>query len=321
MVIENEILKILLMSRDYVSGASIAKSLGVSRATVNRAIKRLVSRGFIVDVHPRLGYRLADLDDISHAYRYVEFVDTSLRYYIHYLDSCDSTQDVAHALASSGAPEGTVVIAEELRRGRGRMGRQWIASRGGLWLSIILKPKHLRNMHLLSLASSVAVAKAIKSLLGIEARVKWPNDVLVDEKKVAGILIEGVLEADQIRYIVLGVGVNVNNDLPSHLLDTATTLKSVVGSDIPRIPLLINIIKNIDIVYAKLRQGEGKEVLDEWRRLSSTIGRRVKVITFSQEIEGIAEDIEDDGALRIRTKENSISRVYVGDVIHLRNIA
>ena len=308
------------MSRGYVSGASMAKSLGVSRATVNRAIRRLISKGFIVEIHPKLGYRLVDLDNISHAHRYVEFIDTDLRYYIHYLDSCDSTQDVAHALASSGAPEGTVVVAEELRHGRGRMGRQWIASRGGLWLSIILKPRHLRNMHLLSLASSVAVAKAIKSLLDIDARVKWPNDVLVSEKKVAGILIEGVLEADQIRHIVLGIGVNVNNDLPSHLLDTATTLKSVVGSDIPRIPLLINIIKNIDAVYAKLRQGEGKEVLDEWRKLSSTIGRRVKVVTFDQEIEGLAEDIEDDGALRIRTKENGITRVYVGDVIHLINV-
>ncbi|MEM0027066.1 MAG: biotin--[acetyl-CoA-carboxylase] ligase [Ignisphaera sp.] len=318
MAIEDEVLRILLMSRGYVSGASIAKYLGVSRATINRAIKRLISKGFIVEIHPKLGYRLADLDNISHAHRYVEFIDTSLRYYIHYLDSCDSTQDVAHALASSGAPEGTVVIAEELKRGRGRMGRQWIASRGGLWLSIILKPKHLRNMHLLSLASSVAVAKAIKSLLDIEARVKWPNDVLVSEKKVAGILIEGVLEADQIRHIVLGIGVNVNNDLPHHLLDTATTLKKVMGSDIPRIPLLINIIKNTDIVYTRLRQEE-KEILNEWRKLSSTIGRKVKVISFNQEIEGVAEDIEDDGALRIRTKENTITKVYVGDVIHLIN--
>ncbi|MDK6029414.1 biotin--[acetyl-CoA-carboxylase] ligase [Ignisphaera sp. 4213-co] len=233
------------------------------------------------------------------------------------MDVCDSTQDVAFALALSGASEGVVVVAEELRLGRGRMGRRWVASRGGLWMSIVLRPESFRNMQLLSLASAVAVAKAIRNLLSVDARVKWPNDVLVNDKKVAGILVEGYAKTSY-NFVVLGIGVNVNNDLPPDLQNTATTLKSVVGAEVSRKSLLLKILENIDEVYAKLKQGMASDILNEWRKYSSTLGRMVRVVTRDGVLEGFAEDIEDDGALRIRTREGEAIRVYEGDIIHLR---
>ncbi|MEM1683403.1 MAG: biotin--[acetyl-CoA-carboxylase] ligase [Ignisphaera sp.] len=318
MDIEAEVLKILVMNKDYVSGTKLAQALGVSRATINRTIKKLISRGFIIDMHPKLGYRLIDLDNLSQINRYVDYLETQMKFYIHYVEICDSTQDIASAFAKEGAPEGTVVVAEELRRGRGRMGRQWIASRGGLWFSIVLRPKTIKHMHLLSLAIATAVAESISNVLGIEARVKWPNDVLVNEKKVAGILIEGSVEADIIHFIIVGIGVNVNNNLPQELLDIAISLKDVMRTEIPRIPLFLNILKSIDSIYNLFNQNRSSEAVKRWRQYSSTLNKYVRVITIDGEFEGVAEDIEDDGALRIRTTKGNRVKVYAGDVIHLR---
>lgn len=318
MDLEKELLWTLLTKNNYVSEAELAQRLGISKASIDKVVEKLTRRGITVDVHSTLGYRLADLDDLSQVSKYVEYLDVEIKFSIRYVNVCDSTQDIASRLAEEGAPEGTVVLAEELKRGRGRLGRQWVASRGGLWLSIVLRPNKLRHINLLSLAIAVAVAEAINNVLGIEAKVKWPNDVLVKEKKVAGILIEGSAEANTIRYVVVGIGVNVNNTLPQELTYTATTLKNFIGSEIPRIPLLLNILKNLDTLYNLLKQNQAIRIIERWRKHSSTLSRWVKIITVDGEIEGVAEDIEDDGALRIRTAEGKIVKVYVGDVVHLR---
>jgi len=316
--LESRVLNILLMSSGYVSGVGIANALGISRATVNRVVRRLVSRGFAIEVHPRLGYRLMNIDDISIASRYVSIIDTHIKFSIYYLETCSSTQDVADSLAREGVSEGTVVISEKLTRGRGRMGRHWIADKGGLWLSIVFRPKEMRYIHLMSIAVGVAVANTIKQLLNIDAKVKWPNDILVNDKKVAGILVEGKVEADRVHYLVVGIGINVNNDLPEELKENATTLKEIIGRQIPRVPILITLLKNIDEIYRELSRDAKERVLDLWRSLSATIGRMVKVITHGEEIIGIAEDIDRDGSLIIRKPDGSKTKIYAGDVIHLR---
>ncbi|MEM1526957.1 MAG: biotin--[acetyl-CoA-carboxylase] ligase [Ignisphaera sp.] len=313
-----EVLKILMMSIDYVSAEKLEQILGVSRITIDKAVNELVTKGFVIDMNSKLGYRLVDLDDLSKINKYVEYLDTEIKFSVNYIEVCDSTQDIAFKLAEEGAPEGTVVLAEELKRGRGRLGRQWVASRGGLWLSLILRPRELAYINLLSLAIAVAVIDAIKTVLGVDAKVKWPNDVILNEKKVAGILIEGSTEANTLKYAVVGIGVNVNNVLPQELISIATTLKNSIGFEIPRIPLLLNIFKNIDDVYILLKQNQSNEVIKRWRKHSSTINRYVKIVTPNEEIKGLAEDVESDGALRIRTIEDKIVKVYVGDVIHLR---
>lgn len=318
MGIEYEVLKILLKSNDYIPGSKISSMLGVSKATVSRAIKRLTSMGFVVDVNPRLGYKLANLDDLGLAHKYIDLLNTYIKYRLYYVDLCESTQDIADSLAREGASEGTVVIAEELTKGRGRMGRKWHAARGGLWISIIFRPRVIKHMHLLSLALGVAVANTLSDTLGIDAKVKWPNDVLVNEKKIAGILIEGRAEADRMIYLIAGIGINVNNDLPNELEGYAITIKDVVKTSVPRVPILLNLLKNVDKVYRDLAEGKSYRVLDNWRKRSSTLGKLVKVVTLDGEFVGHAEDIEDDGALRVVKLDGSITKVHAGDIIHIR---
>ena len=315
--LESRVLEILISSQSYVSGESIASRLGVSRATINRVIKSLIQKGFAIESHPRLGYRLVNLDDVSKLSIFVSSLNTRIRFSIHYLSVCDSTQDVAESLASSGAPEGTVVIAEELRRGRGRLGRKWYAPRGGIWMSIVFRPRYIEQMHLISIAMGVAVAKTLRSLFNIDAKVKWPNDVVIDDKKVCGILVEGKAEADKIHYIIVGIGINVNNDLPEELRGYATTVKEVLGKEAPRTPIILSLLRNIDDIYYKLST-EREYVLSEWRKLSATLGRRVKVVTLTEEIVGIAKDIDRDGSLIIVRDSGEETKVFAGDVIHLR---
>jgi len=316
--LESRILELLARSGAYVSGEEIARALGVSRATVSRAVRSLMRRGFPVEVHPGMGYRALDPDDLSLAPQVVRYLDTGVRFLAYYVESCSSTQDLADTLAREGSPEGTVVVAETMERGRGRMGRRWVAGRGGLWLTVVLRPRFIGVTHLLSLATGVAVARAIREVAGVGTGVKWPNDVLVGERKVAGVLIEGRAEADRLQYVLVGVGVNVNNELPEELSSTATTIARVVGRPVPRLPLLASTLRHLDHLYGALSRGEVGYVLDVWRRLSVTLGREVRALTPDGEVVGVAEDVAEDGALMIRTPGGAVKRVYVGDVVHLR---
>lgn len=315
-----QLINILISSNSFISGSRIAQMLGVSRATVNRLVKELEDMGFVVEAHPRLGYRIVihnDLEKISgrEIYRGVA------TYRVEYLRECSSTQDIVDTLAKEGAPEGTTVVCEKLTRGRGRLGRKWEAGEGGLWFTVLLRPPSIKPLQLISLASGVAVAKSIKELFNIDARVKWPNDVLINERKVCGILIEARAEADRIHYIMLGIGINVNNTLPAELESSAISIKSIVGIDVPRAPLLKNIIREIDSAYRKLIEGTSADIVREWSLYSSTIGRRVKAVMFDEEIEGVAIGLDEDGALLIEVKGGEVKKVIAGDIIHLRESA
>ena len=316
--LEGKTLELLVRSWTYVSGEDVARALGVSRATVSKVVRSLMRRGFPIEVHPEMGYRALDPDNLSLAPQVVQYIDTGIRFSVHYVEFCSSTQDLADALAREGSPEGTVVLAEAMERGRGRMGRRWVAGRGGLWVTIVLRPRLTGVTHILSLAVGVAVARAIEEVTGVGAGVKWPNDVLIGERKVAGILIEGRAEADRLQYVLVGVGVNVNNELPEELSSTATTIARVVGRPVPRLPLLVSTLRNLDHLYGALSRGEVGYVLDVWRRLSTTLGREVRAVTPDGEVVGVAEDVAEDGALMIRTPSGAVRRVYVGDVVHLR---
>jgi BirA family biotin operon repressor/biotin-[acetyl-CoA-carboxylase] ligase len=316
--LEARVLELLLRSGTYVSGEEAARALGTSRATVSRLVRSLMRRGFPIEVHPGLGYRALNPDDLSLAPQVVQYLDTGVRFAVHYVESCGSTQDLADALAREGSPEGTVVLAEAMERGRGRMGRRWVAGRGGLWVTVVLRPRLTGVTHLLSLATGVAVARAIREVAGVGAGVKWPNDVLIEGRKVAGVLIEGRAEADRLQYVLVGVGVNVNNELPEELSTTATTLARVVGRPVPRLPLLASLLRNLDHLYGALSRGGVGYVLDEWRRVSTTLGTVVRAVTIDGEVVGVAEDVAEDGALLVRTFSGTVRRVYAGDVVHLR---
>ncbi len=285
---------------------------------VHKIIESLRRKGFIIISHSKKGYKLLILDDLSLAGDYIRDIDTRIKYYLHYDPKCSSTQDVAKSLAELGAPEGLVVIAEEMYGGRGRFKRKWYAPRGGLWISIMLKPKHIKALQLLSIATGVAVVKAIKNLFDIPLKLKWPNDVIYRDKKLAGILIEAGMEIDVIHYIIVGIGINVNNDLPVELKATAISLKEIIGFEIPRVPILRSILKEFDEVYGLLTQGKIHNIIREWMKYSDTIGRRVKAYFMGTTLEGKAIGIAGDGALIILDDEGKRHLIRVGDVIHLR---
>lgn len=314
-----KLIEILSNAKDYISGSKIADMLGLSKPMVHKLIDNLRKYGFIVEAHSRKGYRLLMVDDLSLANAYVRDADNRLKFKVHYVENCSSTQDIAETLAEQGVPEGTLVLAERMTKGRGRMGRRWVADVGGLWFTLILKPKFIKGLQLLSLAAGLSVALSVRSFLGIEAKVKWPNDVIYNERKLAGVLVESKVEADVIKYVLLGIGLNVNNNLPQDLKQTAITLKDLVGYNIPRIPLLKLILKYIDKYYDLLIKGLYKKISDDWEKCSSTVGRYVKVCTVNGEVlEGIAEGINDDGSLVLRLRNGSKISIYAGDVFHLR---
>lgn len=308
----------LSSSEGYVSGSKLSAELGVSRATVNRLIRELIKDGYHIEIHPKLGYRLVEDADLSALNSLLKDLGTSLRFYAHFLPVCSSTQDVAESLALQGAEEGTIVIAEKMEQGRGRLRRRWLASEGGLWFSMILRPPFVKNLQLITLLTGVSVAASIRKSFGLEARLKWPNDVLLNGKKVGGVLVEGKIESDSVHYIIVGIGVNVNNELPPELRETATSIHEALGVKAPRARVLIAILKEFDARYSLLLTGKGKEIVDEWKGLSETLNKRVMIITENERVEGVALDVLEDGTLLVKTGEGELREIYAGDVVHLR---
>ncbi|RLG86517.1 MAG: biotin--[acetyl-CoA-carboxylase] ligase, partial [Thermoprotei archaeon] len=211
-----------------------------------------------------------------------------------------------------------VVLCGAMEGGRGRYRRRWYAPRGGLWFTLILRPRALSSPGVLTLAAGVGVAEALRLLLGIDARLKWPNDIVVDGLKVAGILAEGAAVGGSLSHVLLGIGINVNNELPQELRGYAATLKEALGRVVPRATLFAVVITR---VLRRCRDALGEraeEVLRRWRELSDTIGRRVVVKTLWGEVRGVAVGIDRDGRLLVDTGEGVVA-VDTGDVIHLRS--
>jgi len=233
----------------------------------------------------------------------------------------DSTNDVAKQLAANGAPEGTVVISEIQRKGRGRKEREWFSPKGGVWMSIILRPKvSPPRASSLTLIAGLAVAKTLSELYNLECKLKWPNDVLINGKKVCGVLTEISAEIDKINYVVVGIGINANIDIasfPGEFRDVATTLKNELNKDILRDELTEQLLEELEKLY-KIFQKQGfSKLKEEWKKSASTIGRKVRVVTDRRTIEGIARDVGENGELFVETQEG-IEKIISGDCIHLR---
>ncbi len=318
------VLRLLSEKHDFISGEKLASELGVSRTAVWKAVKSLRSRGYSIEAVPRRGYRLVKTPDVI----FPQEIKRGLRTRVFgrkivYFEEVASTNDVAKELASQGAPEGTLVIAEMQTRGRGRMSREWFSPRGGLWFSIILRPDMTPGeVPLLALMLGVGVAKALLRE-GLRCHLKWPNDVLVDGRKVCGILTELDAEMDVVNYVIGGIGINVNNevkDFPMEFRHLATTVKAELGRKVSRVVLLKHVLEELERTYDGLNEKGGSVVLDEWRRLSSTLGKRVRVVTHGRTIEGLALDVADNGALLIELENGRIEKIISGDCLHVGKI-
>ena len=238
-----------------------------------------------------------------------------------YFRSLASTNDVAKQLASSGMKEGTIVLAESQLNGKGRLGRKWFSLEGGLWFSIILRPRiEPKHALKLTLLGSVAMVKTLNKLYGIRAEIKWPNDVLINHKKVCGILTEASIKGKNLNFAVLGFGVNANFDseaFPRHLRDSATTLKTQMKKGVSREILLCKLLGNVEILYDLFRSRKFEAVLDDWRKLSGFLGSYVRIVDGQRSIEGTALDLDTDGALIVRLKDRSTHKIFSGDVTRL----
>jgi BirA family biotin operon repressor/biotin-[acetyl-CoA-carboxylase] ligase len=304
-----------------VSGADLSQSLGVTRAAIWARIEDLRSFGYEIEASPHHGYRLLQTPDVLHADDLLSLVPKGqiIGRDIRVFQETQSTNDVAEKLARDGVGEGVVVFAESQTRGRGRLGRKWISpARKGLWFSVLLRPD-LRPQAAtqLTVAAATALVRAVHGHTGLHAEIKWPNDILIRGKKVAGVLTELSAELDHIKYIVLGIGVDVNlsaSDLLADVRKIATSLKIEAGQAFRRADLAATILAELDHDYERIRNQQFAALADEWEKHCTTLGQRVAIQIGERTVEGRAESLDDDGALLLRTDHGHLERIIGGDV-------
>ena len=317
---KEKILDYLNKKHDYLSGDQISKHLGISRQGLWKHIQELKDSGYQIVAVPHLGYRLESCPDRLFVFEVARGLNTKfIGKKIHYFDYLSSTMDLAMQLGMDGAAGGSVVLAESQIKGRGRLGRDWFSPKyKGIYLSLILRPRILpAACPILTLMSAVSICEAVKEVIGLDAQIKWPNDVLIHHKKVAGILTEMNAEVDKVNFVVIGIGLNVNNDKKS-LIAGATSLKQEQGVEISRVFLLQELLRRIENNYLLLEDKGSSEIVNKWRNFTLTLGTRVKVDYQNKHIEGQATDIDSDGALLIRKDSGLTQKISSGDVTACR---
>jgi BirA family biotin operon repressor/biotin-[acetyl-CoA-carboxylase] ligase len=242
---------------------------------------------------------------------------------IRYFDETGSTNDIAKELARKDASEGLLVLAETQTSGRGRLGRIWQSPPGGIWLSLMLRPKLTpQEAPKLTFVGAIAVATAIRNL-GLDAKIKWPNDVLVNSRKICGILTEMEAEMDVLHYVVVGIGINANfdrNNLPEDIQQTATTLKSELNSTISRNAFISQLLNEFEQSYLLFLEKGFPPILNEWKKLSCILGEAVHVYIGDKIIDGTAIDVDQSGALMLKLDNGSIEKIFSGDVSVRRHL-
>jgi len=317
---KEKILDYLNKKHDYLSGDQLSKHLGISRQGLWKHIQELKDYGYQIVAVPHLGYRLESCPDRLFVSEVARNLNTKfIGKKIHYFDYLSSTMDLAMQLGMEGAVNGTLVLAESQIKGRGRLGRDWLSPKyKGIYLSLILRPKILpAACPVLTLMSAVSICEAVKKVIDLDAQIKWPNDLLIHNKKVAGILTEMNAEMDKVNFVVIGIGLNVNNDKKS-LIAGATSLKEQQGTEVNRVVLLQEILRRLENNYHLLEAKGGFEIINKWRNFALTLGTRVKVDYQDKHIEGQAVDIDSDGALLIRKDSGLIQKISSGDVTACR---
>jgi BirA family biotin operon repressor/biotin-[acetyl-CoA-carboxylase] ligase len=321
MSIDSEILTALRSASERVSGADLAEQLGVSRAAVWARIEELRSLGYDIEASPHSGYRLMHAPDVLHADDLLSRLGKTrtVGRDIRVFQETTSTNDIIDKLAHDGVKEGVVVFAESQTKGRGRLGRKWVSpARRGLWFSVLLRPR-LRPQAVtqLTIAAATALVRAIRSQTGLAPEIKWPNDVYLRGKKVAGILTEMNGEIDTVKYVILGIGLDVNlgaNEFPADLRKLATSLKIESGEPLDRAELAAEILRELDRDYTRVCTGQFEAVAAEWEERCNTIGRSVAIAVGDRRLQGRAESIDADGALLLRTQHGHLERILSGNV-------
>ena len=303
--------KILELMRDtdgVVSGSMLSHRLGISRVSVWKHINRLKDCGYDIRSSSR-GYQLFDDHDALYPW---EFPQRQSK--VHYFPEADSTMDIAREMARNGCPDFSIVIAERQKKGRGRLNRTWYSAAGGLYFTIVLRPQLAPVMSpRVIFCASMILARTLRQHYNVPAMVKWPNDILVDERKICGILSEMEAESDQVNYLNIGVGLNVNNE-PKHREPNAISLKDILGRSVPRKEILADYLNAFE---THLNQYGLEGVVEQWKKYTVTLKRKVRIVTGSETIEGRAVDLDENGSLLLEREDGSLRTVFYGDCFHL----
>ncbi|QGG48760.1 biotin--[acetyl-CoA-carboxylase] ligase [Heliorestis convoluta] len=316
---KQEILKALKEASSYISGEEISRSLGMSRSAVWKHIRSLRQEGYQIEAHTRLGYKLQKVSKYLLPEEVLPQLQTSDfgRNY-HFYHSLGSSNDTAKHLAREGATEGTVVLAEEQNAGKGRLGRPWHSPAGlGLYFSLIIRPSiPLALAPQVTLLTAVSICKTLEKL-DLEPTIKWPNDVLLEGKKVCGILTELSAEMDGIKYLIIGIGINVNHrlqDFPDSVAHKATSINIVSGQEIDRVLFLNKLLITLEEDYRHWLEQDFSPFRQEWLQRAAGLGEKVRVLTGTVEWTGRLEGIDDMGALLLRNEAGELQHLMSGEV-------
>ena len=309
---------------EYLSGQDLSDVLHISRVAVWKHIKKIQELGYTVESKQKLGYKLTRNSDELFPWEITSNLKTKMiGQKAYYFDSVDSTQNQALKMADDPANNGTIIVAAKQTGGKGRRGRKWVSPKGGIWFSIILQPKFdISITTLFPIASALALSKALEKTFKITPELKWPNDITIKGKKLAGILVDASLESNRIENLVLGIGINFDVDakqIEKILKDTSNFYGVASLADkknkIKPVYLIQTFLVELEKIYELLNTKQTKKIISEWTKRSSTIGKNVKLNTREGKIKGKAIKIDEDGALILNDSKNS--KIIAGDIVHL----
>lgn len=312
------------LSEEYpITREELSYRLSLSRAEVEKQIQQLKQLGYSISINDQKSYRIISRPDILLPFEIKNKLTT--RYIgqtIYYFPALTSTNIIARQKIlrkTDNIPEGTIIITEQQSGGKGRLGKTWFSPAGGIWLSIILYPEIISSsIALITLMAAVVVANTISKLFQIKAQIKWPNDILIDDRKVCGILTEMSTEAKSKQWVIVGIGINTNNDsseLPEDIRKCSISLKEVTGQLIPRVMLVRHLCTEWEKFYEILKRKDFSLILEEWKLYNNIIGKRIRLDTGERIIAGEAINISDGGALIIKTDDGKTMEIISGTVL------
>jgi BirA family transcriptional regulator, biotin operon repressor / biotin---[acetyl-CoA-carboxylase] ligase len=306
-------------SDDKISGVSLSEKLGISRVAVWKHIKALKESGITIDSTSK-GYSLPDKDDLLFPFCFEKYQDK-----INFFPEVATTMNTAKQMAKSGIDDFSVIIAQNQTEGRGRLNREWISSEGGLWFTLVLKPDLPPPLaYILNFAASLSLSRCLNDLFDIDAKVKWPNDLLFKNEKLAGLLSEMETEGDMLQFVNIGIGLNVNNS-PEKDIPGSVSIKNILGRDLSRREILIKFLTIFEELYQDINNHRinSKKIISMWKKHTSTIGKEVSIETFGKKYRGFATDVDTTGALLLQVDDdsgkNSIKKVIYGDCFYKGN--
>jgi len=308
--VKQQILEFLWQAKDTpVSGVKLSSLLNISRVAIWKHIQALKESGIDIQSGPK-GYTLSNPDDLLMPFCFKK----EYKEKIFHFQQLESTMDEARRLAKADASHLSVVIAEHQTLGRGRLNRKWFSSKGGLWFTLILKPGPLPPplAYIYNFAASLSLSTSLKELFNADVSVKWPNDLLLNGKKLSGLLSEMETRGDMVEFINIGIGINVNN-CPEKDEPRAISLKTALGKEVSRKLILEHFL---DTFERQTRNIDCSQIINQWKKQTSTIGTHVRIETLGEMHEGLAVDVEDSGALIIETGNGETRKIIYGDCFH-----